>query len=219
MPISSRTAHKLKHVPPGRPYAALPITWAIIILLLTLTPAADMPPTPEWELLAFDTAAHAGVFGLLALLSWFSLRRQTRWPRLARHLGWPLLIGNFLFGGLIELLQTSMHLGRQGDVKDLIGDTIGAALALGLAWLLRHRVPAVAFLLLLTATVGSHRARAQDVARARQTIETLASEKMHGRGYVQQGEHKAAAYLRGRSRLHLQMEHGVDERHAAVHAT
>ncbi|OGX85999.1 hypothetical protein BEN48_13700 [Hymenobacter glacialis] len=56
-------------------------------------------------------------------------------------------------------------------------------------------------LVLLVATLGtSHRAEAQDLPRARRTIETLASRQMHGRGYVQQGEHKAAAYLRKRLR-------------------
>ena len=51
--------------PAGRPaYAALPALWAIVVLVLTLTPANEMPNTPSWELLSFDTAAHAGVFGI-----------------------------------------------------------------------------------------------------------------------------------------------------------
>lgn len=41
-------------------------------------------------------------------------------------------------------------------------------------------------------------AAAQDMARARSTIELLASPAYHGRGYVKQGEHKAAAYIRKR---------------------
>ncbi|SNC75905.1 Peptidase family M28 [Hymenobacter gelipurpurascens] len=41
-------------------------------------------------------------------------------------------------------------------------------------------------------------APAQDMNRARRTIATLASSAFHGRGYVKQGEHKAAAYLRKR---------------------
>lgn len=45
------------------------------------------------------------------------------------------------------------------------------------------------------------RAQAPDLARARRTIEALASPKLHGRGYVQGGEHLAAAYLRGRLQL------------------
>lgn len=38
--------------------------------------------------------------------------------------------------------------------------------------------------------------QAQDLARARQTIQELTSPALHGRGYVQQGEHLAADYLR-----------------------
>ncbi|WP_460502028.1 VanZ family protein, partial [Hymenobacter agri] len=62
----------------------MPLLWAAVVLVLTLTPSDEMPRTPVWELLSFDTAAHAGVFFVLASLSWFSLRRQRRWPWLAR---------------------------------------------------------------------------------------------------------------------------------------
>lgn len=51
-----------------------------------------------------------------------------------------------------------------------------------LAWLLPVLVPVVG--------------RAQDMERARQTITTLADPAMHGRGYVEQGEKRAADYLR-----------------------
>jgi aminopeptidase YwaD len=64
-------------------YAVPPLLWAAIMLVLTLTPAKEMPRTPDWKLLAFDTAAHAGVFAVLAVLSWVALRKQRRWPALA----------------------------------------------------------------------------------------------------------------------------------------
>ncbi|WP_219156557.1 M28 family metallopeptidase [Hymenobacter profundi] len=41
-------------------------------------------------------------------------------------------------------------------------------------------------------------ALAQDMARVRQTIATLAAPQMHGRGYVRHGDQQAAAYLRQR---------------------
>jgi VanZ family protein len=186
--------------PTRRPYAALPLLWAVMVLVLTLTPSDEMPRTPAWELLSFDTAAHAGVFFVLAGLSWFALHRQRRWPSLARHAGWAVLVGSVLFGALIEVLQMTMKLGRHGEWSDLISDSIGAALAVGIAatWAQRFgrklQPLAVTTGLLLVASA----AQAQDVSRARQTIEKLASPKMHGRGYVQQGEHIAADYLRGR---------------------
>ena len=198
MPISSRTP--LPPKPPRRAHAALPLLWAALVLVLTLTPAADMPITPVWELLSFDTAAHAGVFVVLAGLSWHTLRRQTRWPRLALYAGIIALLASILFGGLIELLQHTMRLGRHGDWTDLLSDAIGAALAVGGAtlWATRRRPLPGASGLLLLAMLAATGASAQDIPRARRTIERLAAPQMHGRGYVRQGERIAADYLRGR---------------------
>ena len=197
--------------PARRPYAALPLGWAAVVLVLTLTPSDKMPVTPVWELLSFDTAAHAGVFFVLTGLCRFSLRRQRRWSSLACHAGPAALASSIVFGGLIEVLQYTMALGRHGEWTDLLSDAIGAALAVGAAtvWAARPISPAppVASLLwvgalvagaALSATPGP--ACAQDMPRVRRTIAKLASPALHGRGYVQQGEHKAAAYLRGRLR-------------------
>ncbi|MCI1188263.1 VanZ family protein [Hymenobacter sp. DH14] len=190
--------------PAPRPYAALPLLWAAVVLVLTLTPSDEMPRTPVWELLSFDTAAHAGVFFVLAGLSWFSLHRQRRWPRLAAHAGAVALAGSLLFGALIEVLQMTMNLGRHGEWSDLLSDGLGAALAVGLAaaWAARNvrrsPVAAITGLLLAFAALLPAPAHAQNKMRAKRTIKALASPKMHGRGYVLQGEHLAAAYLRQR---------------------
>jgi aminopeptidase YwaD len=190
-------------------YAVPPLLWAAIMLVLTLTPAKEMPRTPDWKLLAFDTAAHAGVFAVLAVLSWVALRKQRRWPALAQRPGIPVLIGCVLFGGLIEVLQYVMAVGRQAEWSDVAGDSLGAALALllvsgGWRWWSRRRLatPLVLLLLLSSSLFFARPARAQapDLGRARRTIEALAAPSMHGRGYVQAGEHKAAAYLRGQLR-------------------
>jgi VanZ family protein len=107
---------------------ALPGAWAALILVLTLLPPEDMPGVPTWELLSFDTAAHAFVFGVLTVLSLFSLRRQGRFPGLRANALSVAVIGSTLFGGLIEILQSSMNLGRQGEWTDLLSDGIGAVL-------------------------------------------------------------------------------------------
>ncbi|MBF9143165.1 VanZ family protein [Hymenobacter properus] len=196
-------------MPPAspRPYFGLPLAWAAVVLVLTLTPANEMPRTPVWELLSFDTAAHAGVFFVLAGLSWFSAHRQRRWPWLARHAGWCVLAASIAFGALIEVLQMTMRLGRHGEWTDLLSDGIGAVLAVGLAamWSLRQKrqtsaAVQAAAVLLAGAMLAAGSARAQNLPRARTTIKKLASPELHGRGYVKQGEHEAAAYLRERLR-------------------
>jgi aminopeptidase YwaD len=190
-------------------YAVPPVLWAAVMLVLTLTPSKEMPRTPDWQLLAFDTAAHAGVFAVLAVLSWVALRQQRRWPALARQPAVPVLVGCVLFGGLIEVLQYLMAVGRQAEWSDLAGDSLGALLALllvssGWRWWSRRQVATSCLLLLLLSSslffASSARAQAPDLGRARRTIEALAAPNMHGRGYVQGGEHQAAAYLRSRLR-------------------
>jgi aminopeptidase YwaD len=175
----------------------LTLLWLALMLVLTLTPAQEMPRIPEWKFLSFDTAAHAGVFAVLAGLAWLWAQ-----PR-RRHPASLVLLGCLAFGALIEVLQYAMQLGRHAEWTDLLSDTIGAALGLAAASLAGRRLRLVAGVGIACLSLpGPTRAQAAgpDLARARRTIEALAAAKMHGRGYVQQGEHQAAAYLRGRLR-------------------
>lgn len=116
----------------------LPLGWAALVLVLTLTPSDEMPETPHWELLAFDTAAHAAVFVVLAALSVFSLRRQLQWPALRRWAYSFVLLTNIAFGALIEFLQMTMDLGRHGEWSDLLSDSLGVVAGLAGMWLLRR---------------------------------------------------------------------------------
>ncbi len=175
----------------------LALLWVVVMLVLTLTPAKEMPHTPAWKLLSFDTAAHAGVFAVLATLAGLWAQQQ---PRL-RHSAWWVLLGCITFGALIEVLQYVMAVGRHAEWSDLLSDGIGAALGVGLALGLGRRLlPAALGLALLLPHFTHAQADEPNVARARRTIAELASPRLHGRGYVQQGEHLAAAYLRQRLR-------------------
>jgi aminopeptidase YwaD len=184
---------------PQRLPGPLTLLWVAVMLVLTLTPAQEMPRTPTWHFLSFDTAAHAGVFAVLAGLAWLWARQQ---PRL-RHPAGLVLAASVAFGALIEVLQYTMQLGRHAEWTDLLSDAIGAALGLALVAAAGRRIlPAILGLALFlrprpcpAQTTGE-----PNLSRARRTIEVLASPKLHGRGYVQQGEHLAAAYLRGRLR-------------------
>ncbi|RYU72337.1 VanZ family protein, partial [Hymenobacter persicinus] len=93
---------------------------------------------PPWELISFDTAAHAFVFLVLAVLSYFSARRQTRFPALRRHAFGLMLGAGVAFGALIEVLQMTMDLGRHGEWSDLIGDSLGTAAGLLGMWVTRR---------------------------------------------------------------------------------
>lgn len=112
----------------------LPLAWAAFILVSTLTPARSMPETPHWELLSFDTAAHAFVFWLLAVLAVFSAGRQ-RWSAgLRKHAFRAVFLGTVVMGAGIEVLQMWMDLGRNGEWSDMLSDSLGVVLGLLLMW-------------------------------------------------------------------------------------
>ena len=86
----------------------------IMVLATTVTclmPAGQLPGVGLW-----DKFEHLLAFGAVAF--WFGsivVRRDLPWVALA-------VVG---FGGLIEIAQGAMHLGREADWLDLLADTCG----------------------------------------------------------------------------------------------
>lgn len=124
--------------PRRRPLVGLPLAWTAVVLVLTLTPAQDMPKLPPWKLISFDTAAHAFVFVVLAVLTIFSVRRQRAWPPLQRWGYLVVLLGCVALGLLIEVLQMTMNLGRHGEWSDGISDALGVVVGLLLGYATRR---------------------------------------------------------------------------------
>ncbi|TGE17834.1 VanZ family protein [Hymenobacter elongatus] len=124
--------------PRRRAFVALPLAWAALVLVLTLTPAQNMPTVPPWQLLSFDTAAHAFVFFVLAAFSYFSSVRQRRYHWRQRWAFSVVFAEGIALGALIELLQITMRLGRHGEWSDVISDGLGTALGLLVAHSLRR---------------------------------------------------------------------------------
>ncbi|MET4105546.1 VanZ family protein [Hymenobacter sp. UYP22] len=124
--------------PRRRAFVVLPLAWAAFVLVSTLTPARSMPNTPHWELLSFDTAAHAFVFWVLAVLSVFSARRQRWFASLRTHAFRTVLLVAVGMGAFIEILQMRMDLGRHGEWSDLLSDSLGVVLGLLLMWATRR---------------------------------------------------------------------------------
>ncbi|MBT2556164.1 VanZ family protein [Hymenobacter sp. ISL-91] len=124
--------------PRRRPLVGLPLAWAAFILVSTLTPAADMPVTPRWEFLSFDTAAHAGVFLVFTMLATFSARRQ-RWSRWWQTQAFLMVLAVAVgLGALVEVLQHLLAMGRHGEWSDLFSDALGAAAGTACMWFTRR---------------------------------------------------------------------------------
>ncbi len=90
------------------------IVMLLVITVVCLLPSTELPGTG-----LSDKTEHFLAFGALAF--WFGsivVRRDLPWVALAA----------IAFGGLIELAQSSMGWGRQGDLLDLVADSIGVAI-------------------------------------------------------------------------------------------
>lgn len=113
----------MNHVQPGLRFAWLWLSLGVLLLLgiatACLLPSQDVP-----DLIGSDKLKHFVAFGLLAF--WFGsivVRADLPWVGVAV----------VAIGGLIELLQGSMGLGRDPEWLDWVADALGVALGLVLA--------------------------------------------------------------------------------------
>jgi VanZ family protein len=86
-----------------------------VLLYMTLAPSKDLPNPNIW-----DKAEHA--------ISWMVLAGigLSFWP----HRPGRIAALSMLVGVLVEVLQSALPFGRDGDVRDLLGDGAGVAAAL-----------------------------------------------------------------------------------------
>lgn len=110
----------VRHVRLWRVLSCIVLAAMIVVCLL---PAQELPNTginDKWE--------HS--IGYVLLTLWFA----GLYPR-SRY--WVVALGLFLMGVVIEFAQAGMHMGRQGDVHDVIANSIGivAGVLLALAGL------------------------------------------------------------------------------------
>ncbi|SFE09209.1 VanZ family protein [Spirosoma endophyticum] len=97
----------------------LAITWTIIILIGCLAPHDEIPgPIISWN----DKLMHVAIFVPFSLL----------WMMTGMRLQTALIIG-VLFGALIEGLQYILPINRSCDFEDLVADSIGTLVGVGLA--------------------------------------------------------------------------------------
>lgn len=104
------------------------------VLYLTLAPR----PFGSVRILLFegaDKVVHFMMFFAMAFAYHFDFRRGKKPVDEARLMGW-IFVSLSAFGGLIELAQWKMRMGRSGDWYDLLADIAGAVYGIILAWLI-----------------------------------------------------------------------------------
>lgn len=104
------------------------------VLYLTLAPRPfGSVRIPLFE--GADKVVHFMMFFAMAFAYHFDFRRGKKPVDEARLMGW-IFVSLSAFGGLIELAQWKMWMGRSGDWYDLLADIAGAVYGIILAWLI-----------------------------------------------------------------------------------
>lgn len=104
------------------------------VLYLTLAPRPfGSVRIPLFE--GADKVVHFMMFLAMAFAYHFDFRRGKKPIDEARLMGW-IFVSLSAFGGLIELAQWKMRMGRSGDWYDLLADIAGAVYGIILAWLI-----------------------------------------------------------------------------------
>ncbi len=104
------------------------------VLYLTLAPRPfGSVRIPLFE--GADKVVHVMMFFAMAFAYHFDFRRGKKPVDEARLMGW-IFVSLSAFGGLIELAQWKMRMGRSGDWYDLLADIAGTVYGIILAWLI-----------------------------------------------------------------------------------
>jgi VanZ family protein len=107
-----------------------PILMMAVIFAFSSIPSTEMPNFGFWDLLV-KKGGHATGYGLLALCIWFALKWDRRWLWLAFFL-------TVLYAGTDEFHQSFVP-GRHSSLVDIGIDSIGALIALWIAFFVRRR--------------------------------------------------------------------------------
>ena len=112
------------------------LLWAVIVMVLCGLPGEQIPELTFLEWLRPDKIVHLILFGVQSYLLCLGLKRQSSYPSLASNAILLALMLSIVYGALIEFLQDTIFIHRNGDVRDAIANAIGAVLGV---WLYRRR--------------------------------------------------------------------------------
>jgi glycopeptide antibiotics resistance protein len=103
--------------------------WGIIVLFLTGLPGNDLPSlSPYWEAYHPDKIVHMGMFGMLMLLLTAGSYYKGGKIAVSKQLIFIYFITTTALGGIIELLQKWVFIGRSCDIQDFFADAVGVIL-------------------------------------------------------------------------------------------
>jgi VanZ family protein len=101
--------------------------WTLIILILCSTPGRFIPSSNWLDLLSFDKFVHASIFFTLCCL-WFLFLIHKQKVKTGYIV--IVLLCCESYGGLLEIMQSTIFSERAGDWLDFIANSFGCLMAL-----------------------------------------------------------------------------------------
>ncbi len=105
------------------------IFWLIVILILIMIPANDLPKSEFLFKIDFDKFVHAGIFGLLAVLFCWPFYKTAIPKKIKINYFVLIVLLTSVFGFGTELIQKYWGHGRSYDLMDWVADSFGALCA------------------------------------------------------------------------------------------
>ena len=110
-------------------YHVLTLLWALVVAVLTLSPADSHPDVQFLNIPYFDKIAHTGIFAVLSFLMARGIVKQQNAVINFKSAFFITLPTTVFYGGLIEYLQNFVP-GRSVELFDLIANFTGVLLGL-----------------------------------------------------------------------------------------
>ncbi|MGR8981068.1 MAG: VanZ family protein [Gammaproteobacteria bacterium] len=102
---------------------------ALAVLIISLIPRQNLP---EVGIINLDKAVHALMYGVLTFLFAKGFYKQPVYAFLNRYSLITAGIVCTLYGGFLEILQSTTFINRSGDWLDFLFDGIGALASMGI---------------------------------------------------------------------------------------
>jgi len=113
--------------------------WAVVILVLTLSPWFPSLPSGPWNFSGIDLVAHFVFFGIQAFLLCRGFDLQNTYPTYQKYYGSFSMTYTSLFGIFIEILQY-YHPTRYFEFFDMLADILGSILGFAAYRLLKQLI-------------------------------------------------------------------------------
>jgi len=107
------------------------VIWAIVILILTGLPGNYFPEIHSfWDWVSPDKMIHLFMFGSFTFLVLWGFRGQYSLKKNRIRLIIITAILGFFYGGLTEILQSTIFVMRDGNIYDFMANVLGGGLGI-----------------------------------------------------------------------------------------